>query len=356
MTSITIEDIAWIYVMTDLFKDTELLTLVLLAYLEEFVNEVPEHHRYRKFRIGRLTDRECKQYFRFNKCDLKELHKCLGLQRYYRCRQGTVYSSFEGLCILLKRLSYPNRLCDLTPVFGRPKAELSMIVNHFLGVIFRKHNNRLRCVDQTWLDHERFAEAVWNKGAPADNIWGFIDGTICYICRPSKGQKSVYSGHKRRHGLKFQSVMCPNGLMAHFYGPFEARRHDSALYRASKLDDLIRNIRDANGAHLAIYGDAAYARQPHLQTPFKGINLRDYQKEYNTQFSTLRISVEWGFAKLNNIFSFVDYASNLKVFLQPVTRYYLVAALFTNAHTCCYGSQVSEYFGVRPPTLQEYFR
>ena len=29
----------------------------------------------------------------------------------------------------------------------------------------------------------------------------------------------VYNGHKRAHGLKFQSVVIPNGLIAHLYGP-----------------------------------------------------------------------------------------------------------------------------------------
>ena len=69
----------------------------------------------------------------------------------------------------------------------------------------------------------------------------------------------------------------------------------------------------------------------------------------------LRTSVEHGFAKLNSIFAFVDYSKNLKVFLQPVSKYYLVAALLTNAHTALYGNQISEFFGVKPPTLQEYF-
>ena len=29
----------------------------------------------------------------------------------------------------------------------------------------------------------------------------------------------VYNGHKRVHSLKFQSVVVPNGLIAHLYGP-----------------------------------------------------------------------------------------------------------------------------------------
>ena len=32
-------------------------------------------------------------------------------------------------------------------------------------------------------------------------------------------QRIVYNGHKRVHGLKFQSVALPNGLIANMYGP-----------------------------------------------------------------------------------------------------------------------------------------
>ena len=35
---------------------------------------------------------------------------------------------------------------------------------------------------------------------------------------------------------------------------------------------------------------------------------------------------------------YLDFHKNLKVLLQPVAKYYLVAALLTNCHTCLYGS------------------
>ena len=39
------------------------------------------------------------------------------------------------------------------------------------------------------------------------------------ITRPGENQRLLYNGHKRVHGLKFQSVVLPNGLIAHLYGP-----------------------------------------------------------------------------------------------------------------------------------------
>ena len=46
-----------------------------------------------------------------------------------------------------------------------------------------------------------------------------MDGTVRPICRPGEMQRAVYNGHKRVHGLKFQSVALSNGLIANLFGP-----------------------------------------------------------------------------------------------------------------------------------------
>ena len=37
--------------------------------------------------------------------------------------------------------------------------------------------------------------------------------------RPDTGQKVVYNGNKRVHGLKFQSLTLPNGVIGKIFGP-----------------------------------------------------------------------------------------------------------------------------------------
>jgi len=51
----------------------------------------------------------------------------------------------------------------------------------------------------------------------------------------------------------------------------------------------------------------------------------------------------------------VDYYKNQKLLLQPVGKHYLNAQLLGNCYTCLYGNQVNRWFGLRPPTLEEYF-
>ena len=54
----------------------------------------------------------------------------------YTCYQGTSSSGMEALMLLLRRLVYPNRWCDLVPLFGRSEPELSMIFNTVRICIF----------------------------------------------------------------------------------------------------------------------------------------------------------------------------------------------------------------------------
>ena len=76
----------------------------------------------------------------------------------------------------------------------------------------------------------------------------------------------VYNGHKRTHALKFQSLGLLNGLIGNLCGPFEGRRHDSAMLRESGL--LINLQNNAWNGHepLCIYGDSQYPLSIHLLT------------------------------------------------------------------------------------------
>ena len=66
---------------------------------------------------------------RFSEHDLRVLHDALSIPAVYKCGSRTVAGGLEALLILLRRLTYPNRLCDLCQLFGRPEPELSMIIH-----------------------------------------------------------------------------------------------------------------------------------------------------------------------------------------------------------------------------------
>lgn len=177
---------------------------------------------YGKFDLDEMDDSECLAEFRFHKSDIPELLDALQLPQSFTCQQGTICDGVEALCITLRRFSYPCRYSDLIPRFGRPVPELSMISNLVMDTIYQEHNHRLTQWNNTLLNPallETYACAIRRKGSPLPNCFGFVDGTVRPICRPEENQRILYNGHKRVHGLKYQSVALPNGMIANMYGP-----------------------------------------------------------------------------------------------------------------------------------------
>ena len=82
--------------------------------------------------------------------------------------------------------------------------------------------NHITQWNQDLLSHgalQRYADAIAGQGAPLDNCFGFVDGTVRPISRPDERQRTVCNGHKRVHALKYQSLSLPNGLIGNLYGP-----------------------------------------------------------------------------------------------------------------------------------------
>ena len=145
-----------------------------------------------------------------------------------------------------------------------------------------------------------------------------------------------------------------NGLIANLFGPIEGRRHDSFMLGESGLEEKLRHITKPNKEPYVLYGDPAYGVTNNIISPFKGADLTEAQKHFNKAMSKVRVSVEWGFGKIAQYFAFLDFKKNLKVLLQPVAKYYIVASLLINCHTCLYGSVTGKYFNLVPPSLETY--
>ena len=138
-------------------------------------------------------------------------------------------------------------------------------------------------------------------------------------------------------------------------GPYAGNRHDAGMVRVSILEAiLMSHLKGRDGRQLYIYGDPAYADRSYLVRPFKGPQLTEEQQYFNTTMSRLRIAVECSFGKIVALFPFVDFKKNLKLRLQPVDKYYLVATILTNCHTCFYGSEINTIFGTDSPSIEEY--
>ena len=101
--------------------------------------------------------------------------------------------------------------------FGRSVPEISLILAEVTDHIYRTNGHLLQDLNQPWLEPqqlESFARAIHQRGAALSNCWGFVDGTVRPICPPG----IMHNGHKRVHGITFQSVVAANSLIANLYG------------------------------------------------------------------------------------------------------------------------------------------
>ena len=185
----------------------------------------------------------------------------------------------------------------------------------------------------------------------------------CVLCKDKEKTKTwgrtrlkLYNGHKWVHGIKFQSIVCPGGMIANLYVPIEGHHHGRLmLARLGILNQLEHFSFTLHGEMLCIYGDSAYPFRAHFQTPFRGANRTPLQISWNEEMSSARVPVEWVFGDIINYFKFRDFQKNVNIKLSPVGKMYIVCALLHNERRFFYGKSRKNYFGLHPPLIGEYF-
>ena len=156
------------------------------------------------------------------------------------------------------------------------------------------------------------------------------------------------------HALKWQCIMLPNGMMPYPFGPICGSNHDGHMLRLSNLLPALDDIMAELGYVYSLYGDLAYPNTPTLMRPIAFAQVGSPEELLNQVMSSVRISVEWGFGRLASLWPWLDYTRGMQVLLAPIGLYFPVAVVLTNAYTTLYGSQTGDYFGVLPPSLEEY--
>ena len=113
----------------------------LLILYEEYWPKNPDFcfENYERFSLDDMNNAECWADFRIRKHDLPLLTEVLQIPDSFTCYQRTVTIGMEGLCVPLRRLSYPCRFSDIIPRFSRPVPVLSMVSNQVLDFVYNLH-------------------------------------------------------------------------------------------------------------------------------------------------------------------------------------------------------------------------
>ena len=322
------------------------------------------HHYYRVelpispalcLNLNMLTDSECKEKFRFSHRHIQLLVSRLGfpdmiIVQHHKDRILAV----EAFCLLLRRLSYPNRWCDLRDSFGRHASAMSRIFNYVMHFMLQRIKVSLLSYPMNADRLLEYATAFEEKGVPNTlRLFGVIDTKKHLVCKPGQNQRALYSGHKRVHCVKYQRLEAPDRLILHCTPCFDGRRGDGYILRRSQLLNFLR--RHPLFLGFVILGDSAYPNNDVMVSIYKGRHFPELAEAFNSIMCPIRTCVEWGYDKIVCYWAFVDFKKQMKVQHVRVEAMWHIAVFLTNAITCAKGgNQISKYFNLSPPSMEQF--
>ena len=257
------------------------------------------------------------------------------------------------------------RLATIRRVFRRSESSASGIIKTKIAAIHTKWGHLLAFngAEESMLAPDRlkwYATRLAEKGCPLNGAWGFVDGTLFPVARPSRNQRAFYTGWKRLHALKFQALCAPDGMIW-FHGPCSGRRNDNFILRDSQLIPWLREhsfgpVRgDNTRPSLYVYGDKAYFSHGHLIGAHKGLFLTPRQRHFNRRMASLRIAAEWSIGGIKTLFPRLEIKRSQRTLLADVETEMRVCTLLRNAVSCVSGNENSMYFRCETPVLSDYF-
>ena len=282
--------------------------------MEEEEEHAPCRMERQDIRFNSWTDQECYDFTSFTKIQLQRMYNLFGLAQLAAQNNGFIrvptgqgillFDPEELFLFTMTRckMGLSNKvLCDL--IFGGNASRWSYGYPWMLRYLDRRYEDIIgnqglaRFVDQFPDFYDAINKYVqktsthhFSDGTAADytglrflpfDLFGFIDCSVYRINRPFSGpdgdyigaprkaryynaQRSVYSGYKKFHGIKLQTIMLPNGI-SFLFGPTSARVPDVAgaqnmnsVLNMSGLDQFLFELQLGNNHIYSLFGDGVY--------------------------------------------------------------------------------------------------
>ncbi|KAF8580993.1 hypothetical protein K439DRAFT_1648025 [Ramaria rubella] len=266
--------------------------------------------------------------------------------------------AIECIGLLCAHLHSPEDQWSLAMKYVRPQLAISEIINETVSYIELMWHHLFDWDDKGIVSPsmlQSYADALHVFGAPSWSLFGFIDCTIWQTCWPGVYQELAYTGYKKYHGMKFQGVVVPNGLIVHMARPYHAPQNDCGMLHMSQLLSKLQRHAIQPGScegdplqdhYFQVYSDSAYGVSPVMISPFSGVGeLTVEQHEWNTAMGAVCISVEHRLAV----------SQCQKIYGNTCGLLYWVGVLLTNAHSCVVLNQTAIRYTCDPPLVEDYF-
>jgi hypothetical protein len=120
------------------------------------------------------------------------------------------------------------------------------------------------------------------------------------------------------------------------------RHNDNFTLDQSRIEDIVQQLQEGEDEQYIMHGDSAYG-------------ISDYLISGGGRgMAAVRETIEWDYKDMKTLFKCMDYSHMLKMQSQPIAKIILVAMILRNAHNTMNGSQTSLYFGLNPPSFEEW--
>ena len=121
-----------------------------------------------------------------------------------------------------------------------------MIFNYILDYVCSKFNQLLSSWNRDILHPNKLAKLLWV-------CWWIV----FWIFHPKINQNIIYNGHKRAHGIKFQSFALSNGLIGNLSAPYVGKWDDSTMsHESGLLLNLQRSLLAQQSAPLDLWSSS----------------------------------------------------------------------------------------------------
>lgn len=284
----------------------------------------------------------CSERFRFQSFyHLRSLIICFRIPDVIKLKNNYKVCAEECLLIVLTRLHFPCRWSDMYPWFpGRKRWFLQATFYWALDFFIYQWGYLLLNNLPYWkpmlpcsceairvkLQNLNFEN--WRQFHPSADqpdgfrVAAFIDNTICAFSRPGGNteegaaapriplevQQAWWTGWKKLHGLKWQTVTLANGMDISVFGPLSCRNNDLTSLDRSGIEDSFKELQHGENFLFKIFGDSAYDNSDVLAVGG------------GRGMASVRESIEHTYKDIKGQWKYCDYKHILQLRKQPVGK------------------------------------
>ena len=230
-----------------------------------------------------------------------------------------------AMCLLLWRFFWFNRLFELTRIFYRNEIWLfSVYIDVMLHLIDRYKN----IIEWHFMfnDYNRFrvySKAIdENLNIDDSNIFDFVNDTFRDVCRSLEKQKNVYSEYKKRHEIKWQSIIFLDELIV-LNDSYENKANDWTIWNNNKMKYRIRHVRKFQIFQIRVVWFGDWSLKKHKRKHLKFEDIYNFYIQIDRCFSFFLI-----FRSIDSAFDVCRIVSKIVIH----SFFYCIFELFDFSH------------------------